>query len=220
MSERGAKMNITDDSVQTWRLWRIRKTLTQMCHDRDFIIAQEELDMTLEEFGEKFGKEPSVGNPSRNSLTLLVAHRTDNESMFVCFPEEPKIGIKSLKAIFLMMKEQSCTRAIIVLQQGMTPAAKTALDEIKANDFRIEYFIENELLINITEHELVPEHVVMSASEKKELLQRYKLKESQLPRIQAGDPVARYYGLQRGQVVKIIRPSKTAGRYITYRFVV
>lgn len=141
------------------------------------------------------------------------------DQMFVFFPDEPKIGIKTVKNYCHRMQEENITRAIIVVQQGMTPSAKQALVDMLPK-YIIEQFLESELLINITEHELVPQHIILTVEEKAELLARYKLKESQLMRIQASDPVARYYGLKRGQVVKIIRPSETAGRYISYRLVV
>ena len=116
------------------------------------------------------------------------------------------------------MQEENIHRAIIIVQNGMTPSAKQSLGDM-APKYLLEQFLEAELLVNITEHELVPEHVVLTADEKTELLARYKLKDVQLPKIQGGDPVARYLGLKRGQVVKIVRPSETAGRYVSYRLV-
>lgn len=191
----------------------------QLCHDRGYLVTQDELDQTLEEFKAQFGDKPSEGRPRRTDLTVLVAHNDDpTDQMFVFFPEEPKVGIKTIKVYCQRMQEENITRALIVVQQGMTPSAKQSLVDM-APKYVLEQFLQQELLINITEHELVPEHVVMTKEEVTELLARYKLRESQLPRIQAGDPVARYFGIKRGQVVKIIRPSETAGRYITYRLV-
>lgn len=161
----------------------------------------------------------SEKRPARSDLIVLVAHNDDpTDQMFVFFPDEPKIGIKTIKTYCTRMQEENIHRAIVVVQSGMTPSAKQSLVDM-APKYILEQFLESELLINITEHELVPEHVVMSPEDKQELLQRYKLKENMLMRIQAGDPVARYFGLKRGQVVKIIRSSETAGRYISYRLV-
>lgn len=73
--------------------------------------------------------------------------------MFVFFPEDPKIGIKTIKAICQQMQEQTITRAVIVVQQGMTPSAKQAIVDM-APKYTLEQFLEAELMVNITEHEV------------------------------------------------------------------
>merc|ERR1711862_804600 len=140
--------------------------------------------------------------------------------MGVFFPEEAKrVGVKPIRVLAEKMDEKGIKEAILVVRQSLTALARTAIQEATSK-MRIEVFAENELVVNITEHELVPKHVPLTLEEKTQLLQRYNLKSTQLPRVQASDPVARYFGMRRDQVMKIIRSSETAGRYVTYRLVV
>lgn len=143
-----------------------------------------------------------------------------HDQIFVFFPTEQKVGVKHIKIFLERMRQEQVRRAIMVVASAMTPFAKQCLQEVQAKNYFIELFQETELLVNITKHMLVPRHNILTPSEKKVLLERYKVKDTQLPRIQFHDPVARYYGMQRGQVVRIVRASETAGRYVTYRLCV
>jgi DNA-directed RNA polymerases I, II, and III subunit RPABC1 len=194
------------------KLFRVYRTISNMLASRGYMVPPEMLQMTPSMFRAKFG-----ADPSREALTILV-EKADDESnqLFVFFTEDAKVGVRPIKVITDRMRAEGVTNAIMILRVDITPFAKSALSEM-SDSFRIEHFKEAELLVDITKHQLVPIHQVLTQTEKSELLKRYRLKETQLPRIQPNDPVARYYGMRRGQVVKIIRPSETAGRYVTYR---
>ncbi|TYZ61473.1 hypothetical protein PybrP1_004681 [[Pythium] brassicae (nom. inval.)] len=197
------------------RLFRVRKTTVKMLHNRGYIVSENELVMTPESFQQQFGD-----NPTREMMTILVEKIDDpSDNLFVFFPEDTKVGVKPIRNYCNRMKDENVTKAILVVQEGITPFARQALNEM-APRYKIEHFKETELLVDITEHTLVPVHRVLSRDEKAALLKRYRIKDSQLPRMQVTDPIARYYGITRGQVVKIIRPSETAGRYVTYRAVI
>jgi DNA-directed RNA polymerase I, II, and III subunit RPABC1 len=206
----------TAGEKETSNMFRVRKTCLKMLSKRGYIVPDNELNSTLEQFLVKFGEKPT-----REALSILVEKPDDpTDQIFVFFPEDEKVGVKPIKTYCQRMKEENVQRAIIVVKINLTPFAKTAVKEMTQRGFRVEYFRDAELLVDITEHKLVPEHIVLTDSQKDELLDRYRLKPSQLPRIQLTDPIARYYGLKLHQVVKIIRPSETAGRYITYRICV
>lgn len=135
------------------------------------------------------------------------------------FLEADNVGIKHLRTFAQYLSSHSFHTGILITSVNITPSALKIIPAV-ASETRIETFNEQDLLVNITHHELVPKHVLLSKEEKAALLQRYRLKDTQLPRIQMTDPVARYMGLRRGQVVKIIRKSETAGRYASYRLCV
>lgn len=200
-----------------------------MVADRGYEISEEEYQIPLSEFQARFCD--SEGRPQRKALSfsanpserMLDVHASlkpgtppDCGPIWVEFIPDPSIGVKQAKAFVHRVKDGNYHTGIMVCINAPTAASLKSFAAVE-KECTVEIFLEENLLVNITKHELVPKHVLLSKLEKKALLQRYRLKESQLPRIQKDDPVARYFGLKKGNVVKIIRRSETSGRYASYR---
>ena len=202
------------------RLWRAYRTVKEMVKDRGYFITQEEIELSLDDFKAKYCD--SMGRPQRRMMSFQ-ANPTEETiekfpsmgSLWAEFCDEASVGVKTMKAFVIHIQEKNYQTGIFVYQNNITPSAMKLVPSIPPAT--IETFPEASLVVNITHHELVPKHIRLNEEEKKELLKRYRLKESQLPRIQKADPVALYLGLKRGEVVKIIRKSETSGRYASYR---
>lgn len=191
------------------KLFRVMKTCYEMLKDRGYEIEDSEINMRRKEFIEKHNG--TISNETiirREDLTFLKSKPGNKEPIYVFFPESLKIGVGVIRAYMTRMRNENVLRAIIVVRVGLTSGAKAAQTEVSAVA-QVDIFTEAELLVNIRYHYLVPQHIPLSKQEKKELLDKYTVKEAQLPRILHTDPVARYYGLRRGQVVKILRPIET-----------
>ena len=72
---------------------------------------------------------------------------------------------------------------------------------------------------DVLEHEMVPDHQIMSEEEVVELLAIYHVSLEQLPKIYHDDPVVKAIGGDIGDVIRIIRDSRTAGRAEAYRLI-
>jgi len=78
---------------------------------------------------------------------------------------------------------------------------------------------------NVLEHELVPEHHLLSEKDEEKILKGLKLTKDQLPKMKLSDPCIRALDaiagpVNEGMVVKIVRRSSTSGVSVCYRLVV
>lgn len=70
---------------------------------------------------------------------------------------------------------------------------------------------------DITKHVFVPKQVKLNEKERKELFEKYHLTLKQLPKILDKDPSIQHLDAKEGEVIKIVRNSRTAGTTIFYR---
>ena len=78
---------------------------------------------------------------------------------------------------------------------------------------------------NVLEHQLVPEHRLVSEEEADRILKALKITRDQLPKIRKSDPVIHVLEkiegpIEEGRIIRVVRLSGTAGVSEAYRLVI
>ena len=130
--------------------------------------------------------------------------------------DSPKIGIKHINEVIENIEQERFNKGIFIYSGVLSSFAKHLLTDNKSF---LQYFHEDELSFNITHHKYVPEHKILPIETKKQIMNKYKISEKQLPWISSSDPVIKYHGGCVGDLVRITRDNKD-GLSVTYRLCV
>jgi len=132
------------------------------------------------------------------------------ESVLILLLGSDKLNIDGVKEMINIMSEYNIRHGVMIYQNSITSSARKALDLLY--QYRIELFALHELQYDITKHKyFCPHEKVESLSELGFLTNQIQ----KLPRILISDPVVRYFGFAKGDVIRIRRPNHT----IAYRVV-
>lgn len=166
----------------------------------------------------------------RLKLTDPPAEETSAKFVILRAQDTVALVLRVTKGILLPLLQDEKKRAgsnapritiIAVTPKSVSSIVREDAMEImrEASFARLQWFTHAELSFDITEHELVFPHRVMSEEEAAAMLQRRKMKRGDLPKLLKTDPVARFYGMQENQVVEIKRMSLAVGVTVIYRCV-
>ena len=151
----------------------------------------------------------------KNVISFTVRLKDRTKRIFWSIQTEGAVGVAYVNQLEKAMKEAEIERGIIVTSGRYTHTVK-----VNAKKKGIELIPRIFPSFNIFDHEFVSKHEILTAEEREKFLAEYKVQPYQLPRIKASDPAVTAIGARSGDIVRVIRKSPTAGRYVAYRYVV
>jgi DNA-directed RNA polymerase subunit H (RpoH/RPB5) len=162
----------------------------------------------------------------KNELDLLI-RQSDNifqidvsKSVKIIYYLNAKFKINNLRTFLSSPpdgEQSNITDIILIFKEKINNFNSKNVEEFKNKNLQV--FLMKELCFNVSKHELVPHHEIVSdPNEMKSLIEKHNLKNKlQFPIILKTDPMARYLNVQSGHLVKITRTSPTAGESVVYR---
>lgn len=146
----------------------------------------------------------------------FTAITNDDSKMCVFKDIIAKISVDEIKNKVNIMDSLKIKHCIIIYSDSVTSHVKKALIELENINYNIEIFCINNLLFNITKHELVPIHIVLDKEDSQKIKKEIG---TNIPIIQkAVDPIAKFYDYRRGDIIKIIRCKKNEDKLLLMRY--
>ncbi|XP_062165641.1 DNA-directed RNA polymerase V subunit 5A [Alnus glutinosa] len=202
---------VDEGSTESHRYYLARRTVLEMLKDRGYAVPASEIELSLQDFRAIHGQ-----NPDLERLRISTNLRSDTlKRILVIFCGPSMLKVNNVRNILgQIVNRDTLSGLILVVQNHMTNQALKAVDVFP---FKVEIFQITDLLVNITKHVLKPKHRVLTDQEKKRLLKKYNIEEKQLPRMLQKDAISKYYGLEKGQVVKVTYSGEITESHVTYR---
>ena len=119
-----------------------------------------------------------------------------------------KTGIKDIKNITTQNQEQNVHKIIFITKYDMSNQARK---ELVSSNFDIEIFNFSELVINIMNHRLVPNHVLLTDEQSQQIIKKFGKK---IPHIKKTDRICRHFDGKVDQIFEIQRNTELYFRIV------
>jgi DNA-directed RNA polymerase I, II, and III subunit RPABC1 len=192
-------------------LFKVREIVLEMISDRGYSIPQEMLSTTFEQFSIQY---------DQKNIDLYIENENKEKKYYVYFHVSKSFGKNEMNTIVkkIVSEYQDDNIGIIILLKDKESISITK-EKNKPMYKNVEFFEQNKMKFNITKHYMQPKFIILTPEEEAEVLDKYQTTVSKFPKIYTTDPVAKYYAMRKGQVIKVIRTEEVGFDYC-YRLVV
>jgi DNA-directed RNA polymerase subunit H len=198
-------------------IYRSRKTLLDILDGRGY---------DTNPFRNFSPEEIAAALPDTTSLPALSFNlkKRDPADARVCYVRYGKFSRQKLGSIFENAPDATVGETIVMLPEPVQEnhhIMALKLYFTKPNPILVSFFYMPHIVNNPLNHTLVPKHEIVPKEEVEAIMEKFNMiAKSKFPLLKFHvDPIARLIGAVPGDLVKITRPSPSAGVYIYYRLV-
>jgi DNA-directed RNA polymerase I, II, and III subunit RPABC1 len=199
---------------KTYEYYVVYKNILEMLEYRGCKVSELEKTIDFETFSALYGDIFNYGTTgSSDKIRFIVEKKNDpSEKTLIIFPKEDKVKIEHIQQNLANMDQFGVKHCIIIYSQTITSFAQNTFNDILKKpelgknllSGRFELFSISEILNKPTEHELVAKSKKLTEEEKAKFLKDHPfIKLSELPKMEASDVIASYYGLKKGDVIEV-----------------